>query len=1020
MPQTVPVSGINPYATFNGMNGLPHWSTLMDPTSMGRYYGSPSNYGYAPTPFSSLGQMQNPVQVGSVYNPNTGMQVGVTSMSGFTNTLNISGATSSSYGYPGGSGFVSKSTFPSNNFNTDYFNTASSLRNSQPINSAATSVQQSFRNNTLTADAMDSSRLTFNLTNTARAEFSAGQLQKALESYNLALPISLAANDKVGEAVAHASIAQTYLAMGEGRQALEHFNQALEVSREARDVKLETMAMRGVGAAYLATGETEAAVAAYQQARSLVAGDAGTEAEILASLGWVYQSSGELQRALAYYQEALGLIGEVGNREAELKIRLGIGMLYHSLGESNKSLDQYRAAINISNTQAEIGSILINAGDVYLSNRVTNKALECYNRALLLMRDSGNKIGEAGALSSIGRTLLLKGLTQTPVDYYAHALKLMREEGNRAGEAGALAGIGEAYFWAGLRGYPMTSPKTPVEKIDSGKGESFVTIKGSIHYGLPSSDFPKAMKEALRYYEKALAIMTSLRNRVGQVGILTNIGLTYDSWDKPHDALAAYHKAIDGLEDLRTAARLEEFRTGLAQQAAIVYQRAILLHLRLGQDKEAFDLSERARARSFLDQIGNARLDIRRGEDSQAIAQEQALRQRLAALEGQLAQELAQPISQLKNEAIQALETRLTAGRQEYEDLLTRFKASNPKYSSLISVETLNLEQVQRRLAPDVTLVSYFVTPETTLAFVVTRDSLSVSKLPVQERQLISAISSFRDFASLDQPAPGLKELHKWLIAPLKSHLKTPLVGIIPHGVLHALPFGALADGKRYLTDEYTIFHLPSASTLPFVQRQRPIEDRPALVLGYGKGEGQRFLPYAEEEAEAIARIYKTQPRTGKDASKAVLQAEAPGAGILHLATHYRPNAGHPLFSQLLMAAGEKGSESLELHEVYGLNLSNTSLVVISACQTQVGALSRGDDIVALNRAFMYAGAPTTIASLWSVDDKSTVELMTSLYTHLREGMGKASALRAAQAETRARHPHPYYWAGFVLTGNPE
>jgi len=119
------------------------------------------------------------------------------------------------------------------------------------------------------------------------------------------------------------------------------------------------------------------------------------------------------------------------------------------------------------------------------------------------------------------------------------------------------------------------------------------------------------------------------------------------------------------------------------------------------------------------------------------------------------------------------------------------------------------------------------------------------------------------------------------------------------------------------------------------------------------------------------------------------------------------------------MAPSEKSSGALELHEVYALDLRRSSLVVISACQTQLGARTRGDDIVALSRAFMYAGTPTAIASLWSVDDKSTVELMTSFYTHLKEGMSKASALRTAQVETRANHPNPYYWAGFVLTGNP-
>jgi CHAT domain-containing protein len=101
------------------------------------------------------------------------------------------------------------------------------------------------------------------------------------------------------------------------------------------------------------------------------------------------------------------------------------------------------------------------------------------------------------------------------------------------------------------------------------------------------------------------------------------------------------------------------------------------------------------------------------------------------------------------------------------------------------------------------------------------------------------------------------------------------------------------------------------------------------------------------------------------------------------------------------------------------VNLQKTQLVVLSACQTQLGKQSRGDDIIGLNRAFIYAGTPTVVASLWSVDDEATNTLMTAFHIHLKQGMGKAAVLQAAQAETRANHPHPYDWAAFVLTGDP-
>ena len=109
----------------------------------------------------------------------------------------------------------------------------------------------------------------------------------------------------------------------------------------------------------------------------------------------------------------------------------------------------------------------------------------------------------------------------------------------------------------------------------------------------------------------------------------------------------------------------------------------------------------------------------------------------------------------------------------------------------------------------------------------------------------------------------------------------------------------------------------------------------------------------------------------------------------------------------------------MELHQIYGLDLRNTNLVVLSGCESLLGRRSRGDDIVGLNRAFIYAGASSVIASLWSVDDEATQELMTAFYRYLKQGLTKAASLRAAQKDLRVKYPNPYYWAAFVLTGDP-
>ncbi|MCJ7624914.1 MAG: CHAT domain-containing protein, partial [Anaerolineaceae bacterium] len=216
-----------------------------------------------------------------------------------------------------------------------------------------------------------------------------------------------------------------------------------------------------------------------------------------------------------------------------------------------------------------------------------------------------------------------------------------------------------------------------------------------------------------------------------------------------------------------------------------------------------------------------------------------------------------------------------------------------------------------------------------------------------------------------------------------------------------------------------------TASALPFILAKSGREISNPLVLGNPDTDNPNLpsLDYAALEAQYVAELFGTQPLLKDAATEAALQENVSGAGVVHLAVHGGLNPVAPLFSRLWLAPGNGEDGHLNIHEVYSLDLDATELVVLSACQTQLGQLSAGDEIVSLNRAFLY-GVPTVISSLWSVDDEATGELMTRFYNHLLGGKGKAQALQAAQAEIRENlsHPewaHPYYWAGFVLNGDP-
>ena len=178
-------------------------------------------------------------------------------------------------------------------------------------------------------------------------------------------------------------------------------------------------------------------------------------------------------------------------------------------------------------------------------------------------------------------------------------------------------------------------------------------------------------------------------------------------------------------------------------------------------------------------------------------------------------------------------------------------------------------------------------------------------------------------------------------------------------------------------------------------------------------------LNSARDEVRTIARLFNTQPLVGKAATENAVWSKATQSGMLHLAAHGEYNTFNPLFSSIQLVGDNQHDGSLQVHEIYELDLSSkTNLVVLSACQTKIGELSRGDEVVGMNRAFLYAGTPTVMSSLWNVDDAATGLLMKEFYSNLQSGMGKAEALQQAQKAVRQDYPHPYFWAAFSLTGD--
>jgi CHAT domain-containing protein len=267
--------------------------------------------------------------------------------------------------------------------------------------------------------------------------------------------------------------------------------------------------------------------------------------------------------------------------------------------------------------------------------------------------------------------------------------------------------------------------------------------------------------------------------------------------------------------------------------------------------------------------------------------------------------------------------------------------------------------------------------------------------------------------------------LYHLLINPVEGELsRFKVLGIIPNGKLHLLPFQALGEKDqkgafRFLVEDKSLFYLNSQSILKFAQkRAKKIGDTGNLIAF---GNPDNSLKYAEEEIELIKGIYsKAKTYVRGDATEAKVKTGLAGFNMLHLATHGKMK-GNIKESFILLAPTSDGKEDgkLFLREIWGLQLMGYQLVTLSACETARGKEASGDIMVSLETAFLRAGTPTILASLWEVDDQATGTLMKTFYDNVM-GQGKADALRGAQVALLKdpRYVYPYYWAPFVLVGD--
>ncbi|WP_158592151.1 CHAT domain-containing protein [Noviherbaspirillum sedimenti] len=473
--------------------------------------------------------------------------------------------------------------------------------------------------------------------------------------------------------------------------------------------------------------------------------------------------------------------------------------------------------------------------------------------------------------------------------------------------------------------------------------------------------------------------------------------IDYAKGDK-ESAIAYWKAAIAALEAERAAIDSEAGRMGYVTSKSEMYALLIDELVARGRDAEAFEYAERAKSRALVDMLGTKLSASGQGKPG-------AFSQSLQEL-------------QMSDAAENFLRPTLTAGASRTANLRQNIVRGNPHLGSLISVASLPAAQVQSQLKAGETVIEYFGEGERLFAFVVTKKAIKALKLDA--KPALAHAKNFRksitDPKSKDYLANG-KKLFDAIMAPALSFADKGPLTIIPHGALHYIPFAALHDGRAYLVNNAELRVLPSASVLPFLGKNASPKNSDLLVLGNPDlGDRSLDLPGAEEEAKLLSRLNaRSKLLLRKQASETALRKLGPQHREIHFAMHGKFASDNPLSSGLYMSADAENDGLLTVGELYDLQL-NVDLVVLSACETALGDASRGDDVVGLNRGFLYAGASSIVSSLWEVDDQATRDLMLGFYQN-RTGSGKAAALRRAQLKIIGKYPHPYYWAAFQISG---
>lgn len=759
------------------------------------------------------------------------------------------------------------------------------------------------------------------------------------------------------------------------------------------------------------------------------------------NLGFIHSNLGDIRGAINYFRQAAATFPKIDHPQSQrryLQSLIDLGYNYGLLGDFQLAeealLRAQREAGQAENAQMEAFAS-VKLGDLYLANDQPGAAAGALEVAIAGFRTEG--LTDWLNNTRISRVLLYRRQGKTAAalaeikSLLAASGQLDRWNTARLYNTGLLIGLdnndlqtAEAFFEKAIAAEAGSETRDPVllsQAWDNGGEISLVKNDG---------------EQAIERFGNAIAAVTpgfelssettvptfgQLAESPYKVRLLTFIGglaRAYSAAGRPEDAIAALRAADVLADQLRKGLGGEVSALMWRERVLPLYEHAIKLSHDLGRMEDAFYFFEKSRAVLLLEAIAGNDL---RGNLPPAAAR------RLVSAEKRLRNAQSELLAGGKDN----LKAALGAARQQLLDLREELAASYPRAFPPVSLEVVDQAAARGNLTAagfDMQL-QYFAGEERTYLFVLSpSEARTVDLGPTEalEQTLRPLLGYFADPKAFDADPAGYaaaaNTAYVSYFAPAAPPEGAALL-ILPDGLLSYVPFAALITGPDN-EEPYLLQRNPTAYAQSSTLFGREWNNPPGEALSFTPftepmaGQNEPVLAFSADEAAALQDFYAAHQLNGTAASRAALLDTAGHYGILHLATHAWATRDGKAAPRILTA-----DAPVYLPDVYGMHL-NGALVTLSACRSNVGQMVRGEGVLGLGRAFRAAGAGGVVASLWSLNDRTTANLTTAFYERLAAGDTKPMALHHAQHNflTRDDLPaylkSPYYWAGLTYYGD--